>query len=88
MPYIKKDQRPEIDTHILPLLAYLKHLPPEEQDGALNYSVTRIIRGLYPRKYYHFNRALGVLSAITHELYRHVIGPYEDEKIRENGDVE
>ena len=59
----------------------------EDQDGALNYAVTRIIKSVYPKKYFHYNRALGVLSAIAHELYRHIIGPYEDEKIIENGDV-
>ena len=88
MPYIKNDQRPEIDVAITPLLEYLQKLPMEEQDGALNYSVTKIIKHVYPKKYFHLNRAMGVLSAIAHELYRHIIGPYEDEKIKENGDVE
>jgi hypothetical protein len=88
MPYIKKDQRPGIDAQIDPLLKYLQALPQEEQDGALNYSVTKIIKNLYPKKYFHLNRALGVLSAISLELYRHIIGPYEDQKITENGDVE
>lgn len=87
MPYIKKDQRPAVDTLIDPVISYLKSLPAEDQDGTLNYLVTRIIKDIYPKKYFHLNRALGVLSAITHELYRRVIGPYEDEKIKENGDV-
>lgn len=87
MPYIKNDQRPEIDKVIEPLLMHIQSLPMEDQDGALNYSVTKIIRRVYPMRYFHLNRALGVLSAIAHELYRHVIGPYEDEKIKENGDV-
>ncbi len=87
MPYIKKEQRPQIDSVIEPLLKHIQSLPVEEQDGALNYSVTKIIKHVYPKRYFHMNRALGVLSAIAHELYRHVIGPYEDEKIQENGDV-
>ena len=87
MPYIKKIQRPQLDSLINPLLKHLQSLPVEEQDGALNYSVTTIIKNLYPKRYFHLNRALGVLSAITLELYRRVIGPYEDEKIKENGDV-
>ncbi|MDB4991995.1 MAG: hypothetical protein JWL75_240, partial [Parcubacteria group bacterium] len=49
---------------------------------------TRILKGLYPMKYFHLNRALGVLAAITQEFYRVVIGPYEDTKIIENGAVE
>jgi len=87
MPYINKNQRPHIDELLSPLIDHLKLLPVEEQDGALNYSITKIIKNLYPTRYFHLNRALGVLSAITQELYRRVIGPYEDEKIRENGDV-
>lgn len=87
MPYILNNQRPDVDSKMEPLLEYIKKLPMEEQDGVLNYSVTRIIKHVYPRKYFHYNRALGVLSAIAHELYRHIIGPYEDEKITENGDV-
>lgn len=88
MPYIKKEARPAIDAVLAPVIAHLASLPVEEQDGALNYSVTKIIRSLYPTKYFHLNRALGVLSAVTHELYRRVIGPYEDTKIVEHGDVE
>ena len=87
MPYIKKGQRPAIDELIEPLINHLKSLPTEDQDGSLNYAVTKIIKKVYPRKYFHLNRALGVLTAITHELYRRVIGPYEDTKILENGDV-
>jgi hypothetical protein len=87
MPYIKKDQRPPIDKLVDPLIKYLQSLPVEDQDGSLNYSITKIIRHLYPQKYFHFNRALGVLTAVTQELYRKVIGPYEDSKIKENGDV-
>jgi hypothetical protein len=88
MPYIKKEQRPKIDELITPLIEHIKSLPLEEQDGSLNYAVTKIIKKVYPQKYFHFNRALGVLSAITLELYRKIIGPYEDTKITENGDVE
>ncbi len=88
MPYIKQDQRPAIDQLVNPLINHLKSLPIEDQDGSLNYAVTKIIKNVYPQKYFHFNRALGVLTAITHELYRKIVGPYEDTKIKENGDVE
>jgi hypothetical protein len=87
MPYIKKDQRPGIEEKLLPLINYVRSLSVEEQDGAINYSVTRILKSVYPRRYFHYNRALGVLSAIKEEFYRRVIAPYEDEKIKENGDV-
>ena len=87
MPYIKQEQRPEIDSLIQPLIDHLKHSNMEDIDGKLNYAVTKIIKNVYPTKYFHLNRALGVLTAITHELYRKIIGPYEDLKIQENGDV-
>lgn len=87
MPYIKKEKRPEIDRLVNPLIDHLSSLPVEEQDGTLNYVITKIIKNIYPQKYFHLNRALGVLSAITHEFYRRVIVPYEDTKIKESGDV-
>lgn len=87
MPYIKQLQRPAIDKLVNPLIEHLKSFPLEEQDGSLNYAVTRIIKHVYPQKYFHFNRALGVLTAISQELYRKIIGPYEDTKILENGEV-
>ena len=88
MPYINRDNRPELDKLIQPFVEHIKSLPVEEQDGALNYSVTKIIKHVYPIKYFHLNRALGVLTAITQELYRKIVGPYEEKKISQNGDVE
>ncbi len=87
MPYIKKEDRPAIDALVDPIVVHLTSLPLESQDGALNYLITRVMKRVYPTKYVHLNRALGVLSAVTHELYRRVVAPYEDEKIKENGDV-
>lgn len=88
MPYIKKELRPEVDKLIGPFISHLETLPIEDRDGVLNYAVTRVIKKTYPLKYFHINRALGVLSAIAFEFYRKIAGPYEDKKILENGDVE
>ncbi len=88
MPYIKRDERPDIDKLIAPLVEHLKALPVEEQDGSLNYAITKILKNVYPKKYFHLNRALGVLSAVKQEFYRVVVGPYEDSKITENGEVD
>ncbi len=87
MPYIKQDERKHLDDKINDIILLIKDLPVELQDGSLNYVFTRIIKNIYPLKYYHLNRALGVLSAVSLELYRVVIGPYEDTKIKENGEV-
>ncbi|MBI2617280.1 hypothetical protein HYW55_04055 [Candidatus Gottesmanbacteria bacterium] len=88
MPYIEKSERPKVDSLVSPLITYLQSLPVEKQDGTVNYAVTKIVKHLYPQKYFHLNRALGVLTAITHELYRKIVGPYEDTKISQNGEVE
>lgn len=87
MPYIKPQDRPAIDELIQPLIDHLKNQPLENQDGDLNYAVTRVIHELYPEKYFHYNRAIGVLNSVELELYRKKIAPYEDKKILENGDV-
>jgi hypothetical protein len=88
MPYIRPDARPELDAHADPLLDAIAALPLEEQDGALNYAVTRLLKSLYPHRYFHFNRALGVLEAIKQEFYRVDVGPYEDLKRQESGPVQ
>jgi len=88
MPYIKREARPELDMLMQPLIEHVKSLPIEEQDGVLNYTVTRMLKSVYPQKYFHYNRALGLLTAITQEFYRVIVGPYEETKIRENGPVE
>ncbi len=87
MPYIKPEARPDLDSLMNPLIEHIRTLPIEDQDGALNYTVTRMLMSIYPRRYFHLNRALGVLAAINQELYRVVVGPYEDTKIAENGAV-
>lgn len=61
-------------------------------DGVLNYTITRLLNGTLrlvdEPKYTKFNTGLGILEGVKLELYRRRIGPYENEKIEENGDVE
>ena len=87
MPYIKSDKRGKYDIALRELLGILKSLPAEEVDGELNYVVTKILKGVYPLRYYHINKAIGVLECIKLEFYRRVAVPYEDAKIKESGDV-
>ncbi len=87
MPYIKPEQRPVIDEALKSLIEHIQSLPLEDRDGSLNYAFTRILNQVYPKKYFHLNRALGLLTAVTQEFYRRTIAPYEDTKIIENGDV-
>ncbi len=87
MPYIKTEKRVKYEKALHELVGILKSLPPEEVDGELNYVVTKILKGVYPLKYYHLNKAIGVLECIKLEFYRRVAAPYEDTKIEETSDV-
>jgi hypothetical protein len=88
MPYIKPEFRPEIDKLLQPLIDHIKTLPLEKQDGAFNYTVTKILKKLYDKgDYFTYNRSVGALNAVEREWYRRAVAPYEDEKIKENGDV-
>ena len=87
MPYIKSENRKKYEKIIQELVSILKSLPPEEVDGDLNYVVTKLLKEVYPLRYYHINKAVGVLECIKLEFYRRVAAPYEDLKIKESGDV-
>ena len=62
--------------------------------GELNYAITTLILGyLDPNSsvesasYNSINGVIGVLECAKLELYRRLAAPYEDKKIKENGDV-
>ena len=89
MPYISKPYREAYKKAIKELITKLRTLKEEERDGHVNFIITSILKGVYyPLKYRRFNALLGVLEAIKLELYRRIIGPYEDTKIWVNGDLE
>lgn len=87
MPYIKVENRSKYEKVLGNLVKILKTLPPEEIDGELNYVVTKILKEVYPLRYFHINKAIGVLECIKLEYYRRVAAPYENLKIKESGDV-
>jgi broad-specificity NMP kinase len=58
--------------------------------GELNYFLTRIVDhyiSTHGKSYSTINEAIGVLECAKLELYRRIASPYEDSKIKENGDV-
>ena len=87
MPYILQESRPAINKLIDQLVKHIKTLSVEEQDGNMNYAISRLLRQVYPLKYFHQNRAMGMLTCVLQEQYRKIISDYEDLKIKENGDV-
>lgn len=91
MPYIEKEQRAEIDKALEPLWPVLVAIGDA---GSINYILTRICGHWLQRyaltegvRYEHFNAVIGALECAKLEFVRRAVAPYEDRKIRENGDV-
>lgn len=84
MPYIKKEDRYRWE-HALKGIA----LQPPRDAGELNYLITRLTHIFLGTeyKYQDLNDAIGALEGAKLELYRRYVAPYEDQKIKENGDV-
>ncbi|KKN16816.1 hypothetical protein LCGC14_0972010 [marine sediment metagenome] len=63
--------------------------PWEEQDAVHNARKTprTMVDMLYDRNYTELSAAIGDVECAKLEVYRRVLGPYEDEKITEHGDV-
>jgi hypothetical protein len=82
MPYIKQDNRAKLEHGDGWWIA--------ENAGELNFQFTDLIidyicaHGL---NYQRINDVMGALEGAKAEFYRRVAAPYEDKKIKENGDV-
>lgn len=79
MPYIKQERRDE-----------LTELPSPSTPGELNYMLTVVCRNYLDSKllsYQTINDIVGALEGAKLEFYRRVAAPYEDIKIKENGDI-
>jgi len=86
MPYIKREQREEVEDTLES--AGLNFVPKDA--GQLNYVITIFIDNYiraYGKNYANLNEMIGALECCKQEYYRTVVGPYEDIKISENGDV-
>lgn len=82
MPYIPPQDREHLDDVIADLGSH------ELTPGELNYVITRILlRNLPDPRYEDYALATGVLETVKLELYRRAVVPYEDAKLRINGDV-
>lgn len=77
MPYIDPALRESLDQGAAPVHA-----------GDLNYLITKLIRDYTKGGGYEvMNEAIGALECAKLELYRRILSPYEDRKLRINGDV-
>jgi hypothetical protein len=80
MPYIKQERRDAI----------LGGAKPQDA-GELNFAITVVVdnylQGKGGIRYVHLNEVVGALECAKLELYRRLAAPYEDQKIKEAGDV-
>lgn len=82
MPYIKESDRER--------LQHGYDIDEIITAGELNYVITIILKKYINRKgecYQTYNDIVGALENCKQECYRRMIAPYEDIKIKENGDV-
>lgn len=92
MPYVKDDIRVQVDDAIYQLVDKLGEIPAEEIEGAMNYTLTKVMLGAYEQahgrlRYKHLNSMMGILTCMTQELYRRVGTWYEELAMLKNGDV-
>jgi hypothetical protein len=83
MPYISPERRKVIDKYVIDNFAF-------KDAGELNYILTKLCRNYFwfnGRRYQQINDVIGALEGCKLEFYRRLVAPYEDEKIKENGDV-
>ena len=85
MPYIKdKELRAELDTIVDQLLPIFRY---DGIKGNLNYFLFKLAKE-FCKCYSHYSDFEGDCQQALKEIYRRLEIPYEDEKIKENGDVE
>jgi hypothetical protein len=93
MPYLTEFEKREFnyDNRINDLTDYLNNKPIQELTGHINYLNFIIAKRWIKKngkKYFVFATIIGTLVCCILEIYRRLVAPYEEEKIKINGDVE
>ena len=84
MPYIKPERREEMDKIVESMVK-----ADVKVDGDLNYILFKFCKILIKDPSYNkLKNFIGELRQCATEIERRILGPYEDQKIIENGDVE
>ena len=83
MPYIKQELRPNLDEVVEAMENACICA-----NGDLNYVLYAFCKRHITPSYNSYKNFCGELRQCATEIERRIIGPYEDIKIEENGDVE
>jgi hypothetical protein len=94
MPYIRKEERSRYNKSISEITKLLLDKFPGDngkhyQKGDLNYVISSIIWNLFDvlPSYARGDDLVGTLECVKLEFTRRKLNPYEDLKIKENGDL-
>ncbi len=82
MPYVKQEARPELDD-----IVDLMRKVGVKANGDLNYILFKFCKYNVKPSYNNYKNFIGELAQCAGEINRRILGPYEDSKILENGDV-
>lgn len=82
MPYIKPEDRAKMDSLVALMVSY-----GVQPDGHLNYILYKFCKHSVKPSYNNYKNYIGELEECIAEIRRRMLGPYEDTKIQENGDV-
>lgn len=88
MPYIKQDDRHEYDEF---LNAHIQDLEENCYPvGDVTYAIYKIVGCMFKHdeRYQTIAEIRGLLAGVLSEFDRRLAFPYEDKKIKENGDVD
>lgn len=83
MPYIKEHQRKDMDE----IVEFMNNAGVAA-NGDLNYILYAFCKRHISPSYNNYKNFCGELRQCATEIERRLLGPYEDTKIFENGDVE
>ena len=93
MPYIKQEQRVQVDTQIKELANSILNTIGDDKTqraGVLNYTITKLLSEVYTLdkvRYNDLNEIIGMFECSKQEFYRMGVIPYENLKRLENGSV-
>ena len=93
MPYIKQEQRAQVDAQIKELANSILNTIGDDKTqraGVLNYTITKLLSEVYTLdkvRYNDLNEIIGMFECSKQEFYRMGVIPYENLKRLENGSV-
>ena len=82
MPYIKNNRR-----NVVSKVVTTMEDVGVKADGDLNYILFKFCKHNVTPSYNNYKNFIGELNETIAEIRRRLLAPYEDEKIKENGDV-